>query len=156
MSVRKEYLITLVSKLQVLRIHWRVDGEIKISSGLTVDLSTAQERKKKNPKTKTQSKNTDQERPIQLGEGCTNILAAVPFTGKSLNMSLHLVNSILKKHQNPPVCTADQKSKDINLLKSQKIFTIFIKIKLILDLPPYRYTYIHILQIKISISSSFD
>lgn len=56
MSVRKEYLITLVSKLQVLRIHWRVDGEIKISSGLTVDLSTAQERKKKTQKQKPRVK----------------------------------------------------------------------------------------------------
>lgn len=44
--MRKKYLITLVSKLQVLRIHWRVDGEIETSSGLAVDLSTAQERKK--------------------------------------------------------------------------------------------------------------
>lgn len=65
-----------------------------------MDLSIAQERKK------NQSKNTDLERPTQLGEGWTNILAAVPFTGKSLNMSLHLINSILKK-KTKPVYTAD-------------------------------------------------
>lgn len=48
-------------------------------------------------KENNQHKNTDLERPIQLEEGWTNILAAVSFTGKSQNMWLHLINLILEK-----------------------------------------------------------
>lgn len=96
MSVRKEYLITLASKLQVpkiqvQKIHWRVDREMERTSGLTTDLKSFCSPGNKKPK----NKNTGLERPIQLGEGSTTFLAAVPFTGKSLNMSPNLINLIL-------------------------------------------------------------
>lgn len=65
MSVRKKYLITLVSKLQEPRIHWRVDRQMETSSGLTMNLKSLCSPGKK----KAKSKNTGLERPIQLGEG---------------------------------------------------------------------------------------
>jgi len=65
MSVRKKYLITIVSKLHVPRIDWRADREMETSSALTMDLKAFCSVGKK----KIKSKNRGLERPVQIGEG---------------------------------------------------------------------------------------